>query len=193
MNEIQALGTIIEALEGVEDQGAVNRILDYVLNKFGDESTPARSAKKLQVDEILESDEVSKHGNEMTGIALVSDSGTFKLTVRDPKAKNTNDAAIRLALVTIYAYCHLTKEKTASSKKIVKPVLENWRAYTGNTRNALAQHAGILRDGDALSLDHHATLEAEQILDDIKDSDVVGKWQPSGKKTRTSKASSAKA
>ena len=190
MDEIQALSSIIEALEGVEDQDAINRILDYVLNKFGDENTASKPQVRQHQDEDFDDDDSSFGANEIPGVALVSDSGTFKLTVRDPKAKNTNDAAIRLALVTIYAYCQLTKEKTASSKKIVKPVLENWRAYTGNTRNALAQHAGILRDGDALSLDHHATLEAEQILHDIKDPNIIGKWQPNGKKSRTSKTPS---
>jgi len=189
MNEIQALSTIIDAIEGVENQDAINRILKYVLNKFGDEDTPAKPSRRHCSDNEQEEENGNESGNEIPGIALVSDSGVFKLTVRDPKAKNTKDAAIRLALVTIYAYCQLTKEKSASSKKIVKPILENWRAYTGNTRNSLAQHAGILRDGDALSLDHHATMEAEQIMNDIKDQNVVGKWQPNGKQSRTSKVS----
>jgi len=183
MDEIQALGTIIEALEGVEDQEAINRILEYVLDKFGDEV----AQKREHQDEGKDCDDSGFTSNEIPGIALISDGGEFKLTVRDPKAKNTNDAAIRLALVSIYAYCQISKEKSASSKKIVKPVLENWRAYTGNTRKALAEHAGILRDGDALSLDHHATLEAEKVMDDIKDSEVTGNWQPNGKKMRAPK------
>ena len=86
---------------------------------------------------------------------MISDSGDFRVTVRDPKARNTNDAAIRLAVVAIHSYCKLSGEKGASSRRIVKPVLENWRAYTGNTRAALASHQGIIRDGDALSLDQH--------------------------------------
>lgn len=188
MSEIQALGTIIEALEGIEDQEAINRILDYVLDKFGDEDAPKKPAKKGRKEEEEEDDDDEGFtADEIPGIALISDSGEFRLTVRDPKAKTTNDAAIRLALVSIYAYCQLSKEKSASSKKIVKPVLENWRAYTGNTRKALAEHAGILREGDALSLDHHATLEAEKVMHDIKDPDVTGNWQPNGKKSRAAK------
>lgn len=198
MNEIQALGVIVEALDGVEEQDAIDRILDYVLARFGgDQERQRKNTGKTEsrTDSADEESGGQLHGNELPGIALLTDSGDFKLTVRDPKAKNTNDAAVRLALVAIHTYCQLSREKTASSKRIVKPILENWRAYTGNTRRALAQHPGILRDGDALSLDHHATVEAENIIHDIKDPSVEGTWKPTnGQRTRksTAKAGAAK-
>ena len=54
---------------------------------------------------------------EIPGIAKMQDNGNFKLTVRDPKAKNANDAAIRLAHIVIHAYTELTGESSVSSKK----------------------------------------------------------------------------
>jgi hypothetical protein len=130
---------------------------------------------------------------EFPGVGLITDTGEFKLTVRDPKAKHTNDAAVRLALVTIYVYCKLTGEKAVSSKKIVKPILEDWRAYTGNTRPVLARHKGILRNGDALSLDQHAKREAESYIKDIRDDSVTGAWRSTGAASRRSRGGNRKA
>jgi len=193
MSEIQALGTIDKALtELKDDQSAINRVLQFVIDKFGDGSIKLGKGKgkgslDLPLDENKEGEEPRLESNEIPGIAMITDGGEFRLTVRDPKAKNTNDAAIRLALVAIYTYCRLSGEKSASSKRIVKPILEHWRAYTGNTRTALANHPGIIREGDTLALDHHATIEAEKFMHDIKDPNLVGSWQPNGKKSRATK------
>ncbi len=191
MNEIEALGHIDNALGGLEDDDVRLRVLQWAIAKYGKGSVhapvsappaiPFTSAHighaPPRVGSALPPQEVTS-SNEIPGIAMISDSGDFRVTVRDPKARNTNDAAIRLAVVAIHSYCKLSGEKGASSRRIVKPVLENWRAYTGNTRAALASHQGIIRDGDALSLDQHAKREAEDYIAQILDDEIQGAWNP---------------
>lgn len=189
--EIEVLGKVDAALSELGDAASLRRVLKWVIDKydFEDGATVAaqRTASAPTEKAKPSSSQHELQDREIPGVALISDSGEFLLTVRDPKAKTTNDAAVRLALVTILAYCQLSGEKSASSRKIVKPVLEHWRAYTGNTRNVLSQHRGVIRNGDALSLDHHAQLEAERYVDEILDDELKGSWTPSGK--RSSKSS----
>lgn len=191
MNEIEALGHIDKALGELEDDDVRLRVLQWAIAKYGKGSAaPAVLApspappdqSQSETAQSMGASSAASHGptgsNEIPGIAMISDSGEFKLTVRDPKAKTTNDAAVRLALVAIHSYCQLSGESGASSRRLVKPILENWRAYTGNTRNALASHQGIVRDGDSLSLDQHAKREAEEYISQILDDEVQGAWNP---------------
>lgn len=119
-------------------------------------------------------------GNEIPGIACISDSGEFKLTVRDIKAKNAKDAAIRLVHIIVYAYEKLKKE-AVSSRKVVTPILKQWRLHTGSIRGTIANLPGIIRDRDNLSLDVHAKRDAEKYIKDVSDDTVQGKWKPSYK------------
>lgn len=186
ITEIDAMGSINDAFEALVDEQARQRVLDWAIAKYGGTETRTAKTPKPPLEDLAGE-------KELAGLGVISENGSFELTVRDPKAKNTNDAAIRLALVAIHVYCKLTGEKTASSKKIVKPILEEWRAYTGNTRNALAQHKGVLRSGDALSLDQHAKRDAEKYIKEILDDTTVGAWQPTGAKTKRSKNEKRKA
>ena len=195
MKEYDVIKVIDEALEAISsDHEAQLRVLEWAMKKFGDGNIQvAREIGSGGTDgiETAEIPQGNQSGGELPGIALITDSGDFRFTVRDIKAKNTNDAAIRLALVSIWAYCKLTGEKSASSRRIVKPILEDWRAYTGNTRREISMHQGILRSGDALSLDQHARREAELIVEEILRPETSGRWSPFGKKrkaeTRTEK------
>jgi hypothetical protein len=186
MDEIEALRTVDKGFGGLEDEEARLRVLEWAIAKYGANLMPRRAASAAIVRSRENSapdgdfGKLKAEGRELAGIALMTDSGQFQLTVRDPKAKSTNDAAVRLALVTIYAYCELTGESSASSRRIVKPVLDDWRAYTPNTRVSLARHQGIIRSGDALSLDQHAKREAEKYVREILDDAIEGRWQPSG-------------
>jgi len=76
-----------------------------------------------------------------------------------------------------------------SSKDVLVPLLKDWRIYDGNIRAALAKHKGILRDDDLVRLDSHAKTEAENILREIQDPEIQGKWKPEqvGKKAKRSK------
>jgi hypothetical protein len=185
MDEIEALKMVDKALSGLDAEDARNRVLEWANAKYG---RPLSNAPRAGMREGTPASPTqpnapwspSVEGRELPGIAMLSDSGQFQLTVRDPKAISTNDAAARLALVAIYAYCKLTGETSASSRKIVKPVLDSWRAYTGNTRVLLAHHQGIIRNGDALSLDQHAKREAEEYIQEILDDSKQGRWQPAG-------------
>jgi hypothetical protein len=117
--------------------------------------------------------------NEIPGIARLDDKGNFHLTVRDPKATAQADAVKRLTYVAIRSYLLLKKEESAvSRKKIVNPILTDWRVYDGNSRPWLANDKGILRDGDLYSLDRHATDEADQFLNEILDTKLTGSWRP---------------
>lgn len=175
MDEIDSMKKVANALDTLEAD-ARQRVLDWALAKYGLVDKRALQAPKkdgpLKVEQKAD-------GKELPGIGLINDSGEFQLTVRDPKASNTNDAAIRLALVTVYAYMELTGENGVSSKKVVKPTLEKWRAYTGNTRAILAKHRGLLREGDILSLDVHAKREAQAYINDVLDDAKTGTWQAS--------------
>ena len=115
---------------------------------------------------------------ELAGIAELTPSGDFRLTVRDLKAKSKRDAARRVAYLAIHAYCQLKGEAAVSSRRIVTPLLKSWRAYDGNARALLASDRGIHRDGDALSLDAHAHREAERFMRDVLDPNVSGCWEP---------------
>jgi hypothetical protein len=185
MNEIEALSAIDKALTGLKEDDARKRVLHWAVAKFGGgevavSKETTKEPEKGQAATLNSLLSLSSNRHEIPGIALISDNGDFRLTVRDPKATSANDAAVRLALVAIYAYCELTGENSVSSRKIVVPTLTTWRAYTGNTRATLAKHQGIIRSGDALSLDQHARREAEKYIREILDEGVEGSWQPSG-------------
>lgn len=164
MNEIESLAKIDEALGGLDDKSARLRVLDWAVAKYGDEKIELKKHSESPPNDLSSLNEGSK---ELPGIAQITDNGKFVLTVRDLKAKNTNDAAIRTALLTIYSYCKLTGESSLSSRKTLKPILEDRKVYTGNTRTAIANYQGIIRDGDSLSLDYHAKKEAERYIDEI--------------------------
>lgn len=132
---------------------------------------------------------VQSSKNEIPGIARLDDKGNFHLTVRDPKASGQGEAVKRLTYVAMRSYLILKKDETAvSRKKIINPILTDWRIYDGNARRWLANDKGILRDGDSFSLDKHATDEADQFIKDILNTKLVGSWKPGSaprRRTRT--------
>lgn len=185
--EIKALIEINSAFADLEPE-AVERVLEYVAKKHG--ITKSFSKRHEGSQEQVKNDPlsgISLSESEIPGIATLSDSGQFKLTVRDFKAKNTRDAAIRILLVTVWSYMKLTNDPSVSSKLVVKPQLEAFRAYSGNTRQAIADHRGIIRNGDALSLDAHARDEAEKYVEEILDDSISGSWKPSSGVNRRKK------
>ena len=177
-SEFDAMKTIDETLTALKDEER-ERVLQWVANKYSNGTKnlvrPMGLVPKSGDSPLLQS---SGSSNEFPGIARLSNDGSFKLTVRDLKAKNTNDAAIRLVHVVVLVHEQLTNEPSVSSKKIVVPELRRWRAYTGNTRAAIAAHKGIIRDGDMISLDAHARQEAEGYIRQILDDSVQGSWKP---------------
>lgn len=177
--EVDAIGKIDAALSAIKDLEGQQRVLLWAFAKYGNKEVPTPIFTPKPGGETR-SPLVSSSGNkrEMAGIAQLQDNGNFKLTVRDLKAKNTNDAAIRLAHIVVHAYTTLTEEASVSSKKVLMPILREWRAYDGNTRGALAKHKGIIREGDLLSLDAHSKKDAEQFVGDVLDNAIEGKWSP---------------
>ena len=177
--EIAAINAVNEALSRLEDPDARARVLRWANERFFARhiGRPASTA----LPPVLAAGTEQATGREMPGVAKILDNGEFKLTLRDPKAKNTSDAAIRLALITIRAYTQLTGETSVSSRKVVVPTLKFWRAYDGNTRTDLARHRGLVRSGDALSLDVHATEEADRYIQDALNKEIVGTWKTVGK------------
>lgn len=173
MNEFDAMKQIDQILNKLKNEDEIERVVRWVASKH---SIQVKHQPSNIVDEIKYEEDVDNL-KEIPGIAKLDDSGKFHLTIRDVKAKNTNDAAIRIALVSIYAYQKFTSENL-SSRKILKPILEDWRAYTGNTRAAIASHKGIIRNGDELSLDKHAEKDAENYIKEILDEKVNGSWEP---------------
>src|SRR5574338_1054058 len=99
--EIEAMTKVDEALRELEEDVRV-RVLQWAVSKYA----PAISSSVGQrhtptTFSPLVSRDVAGGAKELPGIARLSDSGDFQLTVRDPKAKNTNDAAIRLVHVIV--------------------------------------------------------------------------------------------
>ena len=179
--ELDAMRTIGEAMS-VLDPGARARVIEWVAGRFGiSRGTASRDTQALASGpQAVSDDEVV---GEIPGIArMIGD--RFEMTVRDLKAKSTIDAAIRLAHVVIYAHEKLAGKKSVSSRKVLLPILKEWRAYDGNTRPALANHKGIHRNGDELSLDALSRQEAQDYIDQILDDSIRGTWNPKGRSTR---------
>ncbi len=180
MNEIDVMKAIDESFSKL-DNDAQLRVLNWASQKFCNGKIDAVANQKQQPlsgSGTEKPDSYTTLKNEIPGIARIDSDGNFHLTARDIKAKNTNDAAVRITHVIIWAYERLTGDNEVSSKDIVPPLLKQWRAYTGNTRKALSNHKGILRNGSKLSLDAHSKKDAENYVDDILNNDVTGKWKP---------------
>jgi hypothetical protein len=184
--EVNAMRAVGEALSALGEDDARARVLAWAASHFGLPATaPAPRANFLQ-SSVPPVEHQSDSTGEIAGVAKMTASG-FELTARDLKARSTNDAAIRIAHVVIYAYEKLTGEKVVSSKRILLPILRQWRAYDGNTRPAIANHKGIHRDGDNLSLDAIARKDAEKFIVEILDDSVEGTWNPKGRAAKRKK------
>ncbi|HEX7030365.1 MAG TPA: hypothetical protein VF254_07195 [Gammaproteobacteria bacterium] len=186
IDEFEALRSINAIIERLED-GPRARILTWLAQKYGAEVPRLDDFQNANAAEMTGRTGVAARGNEIPGIARLDADGKLRLTIRDLKAKSTNDAAIRLTHIAIYAYQKLTGEESVSSKSVVVPILKEWRSYTGNTRPALAQHKGILRTGDRLSLDAHSQRDAETYIREALDPSVEGNWRPSSRERRGTK------
>lgn len=182
-SEFDAMKVIDEALVSLSDDER-GRVLQWVGTKYG--QVAQNIVRPIGVGaRNMESRPMSSGTGEIPGIARLGSDGSFKLTVRDVKAKSTNDAAIRLVHVVVLAHELLTNEPSVSSKKILVPVLREWRAYSGNTRALIATHKGIIREGDMISLDAHARQEAEEYIRQIQDDTVQGSWKPAAVKGKS--------
>lgn len=180
--EADLMKDIGEVLSKVDNKATLDRVLRWALDRFGlGGAPPAADPKKA----FYGKPETSTHGGgdkkEIPGIAILSDSGEFKLTIRDLKAKNVKDAAIRLVHVATRAYINLTGKSNVSSKSVILPLLKGWRVYDGNTRVAISRHKGIIRNGDEMSLDFHSQNDADKYMEEILDESVKGVWSPAGK------------
>lgn len=173
--EIAAIATISAALAGLPDADARQRVITYVLARY----LPQLGATSLAARAVAASTSGAglPAANEIAGVARLTETGDFRVTIRDLKARSGLDAAVRLAYVAIHAYQKLTG-RPLSSPTGLTPLLKAWRVYDGNTRTRLAKDKGIVRDGDDLSLDAHATRDAERFIQEILDDAVEGGWKP---------------
>jgi hypothetical protein len=180
--EIAAIGTISVALAGLSDAEARQRVISYVLARYLPSSSPVslipvpRAAATATPVGSVAAGPVSG-AKELPGIARLTDAGDLQVTIRDLKARSGLDAAVRLAYVAIYAYQQLAGQAFSSPKGLT-PLLKTWRVYDGNSRTRLAKDKGILRNGDDLSLDAHATRDAERFIQEMLDDGVAGSWKP---------------
>ena len=92
-------------------------------------------------------------------------------------------AAMRLVHAVVFAHQQLLGTG-ASRKDVVNPALKRYRLYDGNARVAIARHNGLLRNGDVVTLDVHATRDAERYVAEICDSTISGSWNPDSKGKR---------
>src|SRR5258706_2157414 len=140
-SEFDAMKTIDELLASLNDEER-GRVLQWVSAKYGlTVQNMVRAGVRLDRNESALSVAKASGGvKEIPGIARLTTDGNLKLTVRDVKAKNTNDAAIRLIHIVVLANELLTGESGVSGKSVVVPTLREWRAYTGNTRAMIAKN-----------------------------------------------------
>jgi hypothetical protein len=174
MSEIEAMTKIEAVLKDLQEDER-QRVLQWAVAKHSSRTAPINTPPQHVA---LASQQIAGGGKEIPGIAALTPTGEFRLTVRDLKAKSTNDAAVRLAHITIWAYQELTGEQSVSSKGVLLPILKKWRAYSGNTRLELGKQKGILRHGDSLSLDMHSVSTARKFSDEVRDDTIVGTWAP---------------
>lgn len=176
--ELSAMAKVSEALSSL-DTKARDRIMAWAVSRFG--SPVASPTLEMAKPPKSSTSGGRENQREIPGIARVTDAGELHLTVRDVKARSANDAAIRIAHVAIFVHEQLTGMESVSSKNVLVPILRRYRAYDGNTRGAIAQHRGFIREGDQLSMDLHCRQEAETYIKEILDSAVQGTWHPSAK------------
>lgn len=167
MKEIEVMGIIANALEGLDDPVMCKRILRWVNDRFSVGAITLSDVTAGGV-EYVENDASHANASSLNGVAMMTQNGELKITARDLKGKGINDTAVRLAHVVLYSYRALTSEKWVSSRKILTPILKDHRVYTGNSRTALSQCKGIVRDGDMLTLDVLAQADAERFIEEIK-------------------------
>lgn len=107
--------------------------------------------------------------SEIPGIAYLNDDSEVIFTVQMPQARSANEAAVKLAHVVVHTYDVLKHERWISAPKALIPLLRKYDLYTGNTRKSLANHEGILRQGQQLSLTDAARAEAALIVRRIQE------------------------
>lgn len=196
LSEVEALMQVDSAFAALDDQEARNRILRWAMDKYANQLILGTQQADLKGGDVSDADSRERNtprvsGNEMPGIAkLIGEE--LKIIARDIKAASTNDAAIRLELMAIRAHEKLTGSESVSSRHVITPILKSWRCYTANTRKAIANHKGIIRTGDMLSLDHHAKSEADQYIEECLDPNVEGSWKPSSSGRKSSKKGASK-
>jgi hypothetical protein len=181
--EIAAMAVISSALSSLADGEARQRVISYVLARYSPSLSssipvPATRVGTSSSGYSGSAAKASSNGiGEIPGIAMLTEAGDLRITVRDLKARSGLDAAVRLAYVAIYAYQKLVGQPLPSPS-VLTPLLKTWRLYDGNTRARLAKDKGIFRSGDDLSLDAHATRDAERFIQEILDDGVEGSWRP---------------
>lgn len=178
-DEVAAIAAINTALSKLADATARRNVLAYINARYL-RAPPASAGFPAPVTSSVTPSPLSvvEHTQqELPGIARLTEAGDLKITVRNLKAKNTLDAAVRLAHIAIYAHARLT-DKPLSSRKGLTPILKEWRLYDGNTRARLAKEKGIVRDGDALTLDTHAQRDAERYIEEVLNEELTGQWKP---------------
>lgn len=188
--EVQALGKVDEALSGLDDEDARGRIIRWASEKYGVPLVvkPTVGTLYTPTPQAAAASIPAASGGELPGIAkFVGEE--LRIIARDIKATSTNDAAIRLVHMAIRANEMLTGSETVSSRHIVTPILKTWRAYTGNTRPAIANQKGILRNGDLVSLDEHGKRDADEYMRQSLDPSVEGTWNPTGAAKKPAKKS----
>ena len=190
MDELECMRTIDESLQAVGDASVRARIANWISAKYqGGTGNPVLTTVP---DGTGSPGLDSTRQKEVAGIAKLSASGDLQLTVRDLKAKSANDAAIRLLHVAIWASTKLKGEPSVSSKSVLVPLLKRYRCYDGNTRTAIANDKGIVRDGDQRSLDFHAEQLAEKMVREILDPSAEGRWNPGASRRRIAKAATGR-
>jgi hypothetical protein len=192
MDEFECMRSIDESLQQLPDDLTRGRVVTWAAAKYlgnvGIGGANRGTPKVPSVPGNSTSEQAAING-EIAGIAKLSQAGEIQLTIRDLKARSTNDAAIRLVHVLLWAAAKLTGETSVSSKRVIVPWLRKYRCYDGNTRGAIAKDKGLVREGDAISLDFHAEQQAEKFAAEILDPGVEGKWKPASAKRRATKVS----
>jgi hypothetical protein len=181
--EIDAIAKVSAALDAVDDPQARLRVLRWANEKFGYKPMPHPPT-------VEKTTKQRGDGTEIPGIAVLSENGEVRFTIRDLKAKSAREATTRLVYVGVHATEMLTGKKGVSRKSVIVPLLKHWRVYDGNARQLLAMDRGLLKNGDEIELDGHAQKDAERFVQEIQDSNQVGSWRPGsgGRKKTTSKA-----
>lgn len=180
--EIEAIAIMDKALSQLDPE-ARERVFNWAIAKYGNPKMGSAGHPFLgfslnKKTNAMNLGFMKEEEKEIKGVALLTETGDFRILVRDLKGKSANDSAIRLAHIVLYSYEQLTGNKYISSSKVLNSILKEYRLYDGNTRSYLARYKGIHRDKDKLFLDAHSRFDAEMFIKDVLDDSIKGKWAP---------------
>ena len=181
--EIEAMGKIAEALEGLGEEER-NRIFAWVYSKF-----KIKDEMPIVVGTLGQTPTVPESG-DFSDIAEISGE-EIRIICSDLKAKTNKDADLRVA----YIVCYLRKKMSNDERTPIKDILSQIKyhgAKDTNTSANIAKQKDLLKEDGFIKLTKPAEQKAKQYIDEIRNPDIKGEWKPAARTSPKKKKMSTK-